>query len=560
MNNTHPWLAAYPLQVSANISKNEYSTLIDMFNTSIDLYADDPAMESFGVKQSFRELGITAKSIAAWLQLQGLQKGDRVAIMSPNVMAYPSILFGILLAGGVVVNVNPLYTPTELEYQVNDASARFIFVFENFANTVEKAWSNMSVEQAIIVRPGDLLGLKGTIINIVSKYVKRSVPTVKIPNSVSFATVVKSKVAFTPVIVTEDDIAFLQYTGGTTGVSKGATLLHKNVAANISQAWEWLRHHVESKGPHVMVTALPLYHIFGLTACCLLLVKIGGCCLLIANPKDIKGFIATLKKSNFTLFSGVNTLYAALVNHPDIKSVNFSNLVLSVSGGMSTHNVVAQHWKELTSCPILEGYGLSETSPILTLNRPDLEEFTGGIGYPLSSTVVTLRTEDGKDVPQGEPGELLAKGPQVMAGYWQRPDETAQVMTADGFFRTGDIAVMESDGMFRIVDRLKDMIIVSGFNVYPNEVEEVLSQHPKVKEVAVIGVPYKNSGETPLAYIVCRDSSLTEDDLRNFAHKKLTHYKVPRFYEFRDDLPKTNVGKILRRTLKEDYLKNKHIS
>jgi long-chain acyl-CoA synthetase len=555
-NSQLPWLTSYPSSVPYELSNNEYSTLVDMFNKSIENYSDNPAMESFSVKQSFGELGIAARLVAAWLQSQRLKKGDRVAIMSPNVMAYPAILFGTLLAGGVVVNVNPLYTPTELEHQLNDAGARFLFVFENFANTVETALLKLSVEQVIIVKPGDLLGIKGSIINFVSKYVQRNVPKFKINNAVTFATVIKSGFKFTPVEVSPDDIAFLQYTGGTTGVAKGAVLLHRNVSANICQTWAWLKYHVESRGPHVMVTALPLYHIFGLTACCLLLVKIGGCCLLIANPRDIKGFIKTLKTSRFTLFSGVNTLYAALVDHPDIKSVDFSNLIFSVSGGMATQQVVAQRWKALTGQAIVEGFGLSETSPIITINRPDIAEFTGGIGYPLPSTVIEIRTLEGDTVSQGSRGELVARGPQVMPGYWNRPEETAQVMTADGFFRTGDIAVMESDGMFKIVDRLKDMIIVSGFNVYPNEVEEVLSQHPKVKEVAVIGVPYKHSGETPLAFIVPRDSTLTKDELRDFAHNQLTHYKVPKLYEFRDSLPKTNVGKILRRTLKEEYLKN----
>ena len=551
-----PWLFSYPEDVRADIQPDAYSTLIDMFNDSVAAYADRPAMQSFGVRQSYRELGDAATQIAAWLQARGLVKGDRVAIMSPNVLAYPAILFGALLAGGTVVNINPLYTHSELEHQANDAGPRFLFVFENFAHTVASAWTNMRIEQAIIVRPGDLMGVKGLLVNAVSRYLKRQVAPYDIPEAIDLTRVLREGATktFAPVDVGRDDIAFLQYTGGTTGVAKGAVLLHRNVAANIAQTWAWQRHHIEPRGPHTMVTALPLYHIFGLTACCLLLVKIGGCCLLIANPRDLKGLIATMRKTRFTLFSGVNTLYAALVDHPDIGKVDFSALVHSVSGGMSTQKVVAQRWKALTGQPIVEGYGLSETSPILTVNRPDIAEFTGGIGYPLPSTIVSLRTSENTAAAFGERGELVVKGPQVMPGYWRRPDETAKVMTSDGYFRTGDIAIMEPDGLFRIVDRLKDMILVSGFNVYPNEVEEALSQHPKVREVAVIGVPYAHSGEAPVAFIVPRDPSLTARELKDFAHELLTNYKMPRFYEFRDALPKTNVGKILRRALKEEFL------
>ena len=552
---SRPWLASYPPAVQADLEENDYSTLVDMFNASVAAYADRPAMQSFGVRQSFRELGVAATRIAAWLQAQGLVKGDRVAIMSPNVLAYPAILFGALLAGGVVVNVNPLYTHGELEHQVNDAAPRFIFVFENFAHTVQAAWPNMRLEKAIVVRPGDLLGAKGFLVNFASRYVRRQVPAYKIPGAIDLKQVLRAGAAirFSPVDVGRDDIAFLQYTGGTTGVAKGAVLLHRNVAANIAQSWAWLRYHIEPKGPHTMVTALPLYHIFGLTACCLLLIKIGGCSLLIANPRDLDGLVVTLRKNRFTLFSGVNTLYAALIDHRDIDKVDFSALVHSVSGGMSTQQVVAHRWKALTGQPIVEGYGLSETSPILTVNRPDIPEFTGGIGYPMPSTLISLRTPEGGVVAVGERGELLAKGPQVMPGYWRRPDETAKVMTADGYFRTGDIAIMEPDGLFRIVDRLKDMILVSGFNVYPNEVEEALSRHPKVREVAVIGVPFAHSGEAPVAFIVPRDASLTARELKIFAHELLTNYKTPRFYEFRDALPKSNVGKILRRALREEF-------
>lgn len=553
---SRPWLASYPKGVPADINEAEHSTLVDMFRRSVANYAERNALESFGSKITYAELGRAADAVAAWLQSRGLKKGDRVAIMSPNVLAYPAIMFGALIAGGAVVNVNPLYTPSELEHQINDSRARFLFVFENFAHTAQAAWPAMKIERAIIVRPGDLMGFKGLLVNFVARFVKRMIPAYSLPGAVPFAQVLQggAEERFTPVAVSRDDVAFLQYTGGTTGIAKGAVLLHRNVTANVEQAWAWLGHYLEPRGPHVMVTALPLYHIFGLTACCLLLIRTGGCCLLIANPRDLNGFVATLRKSRFTIFSGVNTLYAALVDHSKIGDVDFSKLAFSISGGMSTHDVVAHKWKELTGKAIIEGYGLSETSPIVTINRPDLDEFTGAIGYPVPSTLVSLRSPEGEPAPFGERGELVVKGPQVMAGYWRRPDETAKTMTEDGYFRTGDIAVMLPDGLLKIVDRLKDMILVSGFNVYPNEVEAVLIQHPNVKEVAVVGVPNEHSGEAPMAFVVAREPGLTRQELREFAHERLTGYKIPRYFEFRESLPKTNVGKILRRALRDEAL------
>jgi long-chain acyl-CoA synthetase len=550
-----PWLASYPDSVPADIDPAACPTLVAMFRESVAAFADRPALESFGAQLNFADLAQAADHVAAWLQAQGLQKGDRVAIMSPNVLAYPAIIFGTLIAGGVVVNVNPLYTPGELEHQLNDADARFLFVYENFAQTAERAWPQMKVERAVIVSAGDLMGLKGLIVNFVARHVKKMVPPYAIPGAVPFSRVIKDGAAspLTPTPVGPDDIAFLQYTGGTTGVAKSAVLLHRNVSANIEQAWAWLKWYIEPTAPHVMVTALPLYHIFALTACCLLQIRTGGCSLLIANPRDIKGLVATMKKRRFTLFSGVNTLYAALADYKGIRDVDFSHLVMSISGGMATQQVVAQAWKAVTGSSIIEGYGLSETSPIVTINRPDIKEFSGGIGYPQPSTEISIRDSQDAIVPLGERGELCVRGPQVMAGYWRRPDETAKVMTSDGYFKSGDIAIMDPDGMLRIVDRSKDMILVSGFNVYPNEVEAALIEHPKVKEVAVIGVPYVHSGEAPMAFIVPRDPSLTAEELRRFAHERLTGYKTPRFYEFRDSLPKTNVGKILRRALKEEY-------
>ena len=551
-----PWLASYPPHAPAEIDAASYSTLTDMFRTSAAAYAARTAMESFGVKLTYAELEAAAEAVASWLQSRHLAKGERVAIMAPNVMAYPVVLFGVLLAGGVVVNVNPLYTPSELEHQIDDSGARFVFVLENFAHTVQAVWPHMTLEAAVIVKPGDLLGLKGAVVNVVSKWIKRAVKPFSLPGCIAFSSVLElgGRRPFEPVEVGRDDIAFLQYTGGTTGVAKGAVLLHRNVAANVAQSAAWLKPLVETNEPQTMVTALPLYHIFGLTACCMMLIRIGGCCLLIANPRDIAGFVKTLSASRFTMFSGVNTLYAALADFEAFARVDFSSLVFCISGGMATQDAVARKWKAITGKPIIEGYGLSETSPIVTTNRPDLDEFSGSIGYPIPSTLVSIRFADGKLAPLGERGELCVKGPQVMAGYWNKPEETALVTTADGFFRTGDVAVMTLDGQLKIVDRLKEMILVSGFNVYPNEVENVLAHHPKVKEVAVVGVSDEHSGEAPMAFIVARDDSVTREELREFAHESLTSYKVPKYIEFRDSLPKSNVGKILRRVLKEEVL------
>jgi long-chain acyl-CoA synthetase len=549
-----PWLANYPPGVPADIDEAGYSTLNAMFRESVALHPHRIALESFGSVLTYAELGAAAEAVASWLQSQQLEKGERVGIMAPNVMAYPAILFGILLAGGVVVNINPLYTPTELEHQVDDSGARILFVLENFAHTVAAAWPQLTLDRAVVIAPGDLLGVRGLAVNAVSRWIKRAVRPFRLPGYIRFGRVLREgrRRRFEPVDVTRDDIAFLQYTGGTTGVAKGAVLLHRNVAANAAQSNAWLTNDLEE--PPIMVTALPLYHIFGLTACLISTIKMGGACLLIANPRDIGGFIKTLHASRFTMMSGVNTLYAALADHPQIGSVDFSSLRICVSGGMATQDVVAAKWKTVTGRPIIEGYGLSETSPIVTCNRTDLAEFSGTIGYPVPSTDVSIRGEDGSPVPLGERGELCVKGPQVMAGYWMRPDETEKVTTPDGFFRSGDIAVMLPDGQVKIVDRLKEMILVSGFNVYPNEVENVLAQHPLVQEVAVVGVPDRHSGEAVMAFIVPRAPSLTREELRTFAHESLTSYKTPRIYEFRESLPKSNVGKILRRVLREEVL------
>lgn len=551
-----PWVASYPACVPAEIDATSYSTLTDMFRQSVADYSERTAFESFGATLTFAEFGRAAYAVASWLQSQGVEKGDRVAIMSPNVMAYPPIIFGVLLAGAVVVNVNPLYTPSELEFQLADAGARFVFVLENFAHTVAAAWPSLTLEKAVVVAPGDLLGFKGALVNFVSRHVKRAVRPYRLPSSVTFSDVLRAgaRSAFRPVEIAPDDLAFLQYTGGTTGVAKGAMLLHRNVAANVAQSTAWLVPFLPKDRPQVMVTALPLYHIFGLTACCLVLLRIGGSCLLIANPRDIGGFVKTLRKSRFTMISGVNTLYAALADHPGFRRVDFSDLVFCIAGGMATQDVVARKWKAITGQPIIEGYGLSETSPVVSCNRPDLPAFSGTIGYPYPSTEVSIRSPEGEAVPLGERGELCVKGPQVMAGYWNRPEETAAAMTPDGFLRTGDVAIMLPDGQLKIVDRLKEMILVSGFNVYPNEVENVLVQHPKVKEAAVVGLPDPHSGEAPFAFIVPRDDSVTGAELHDFCRETLTHYKAPRHFEFRDSLPKSAVGKVLRRVLKEEFM------
>ena len=549
-----PWLKHYPDNVATDIDVARLPTLNALLEESFRVYADRPAFISFGKTLTYREIEAKAHAVGGWLQAQGFQKGARVAVMMPNVMAYPASLFGILLGGFTVVNVNPLYTPRELVHQLNDSGAEAIIVLENFAHVVAEALPQTRVRKVVVAKAGDLLGLKGAIVSFVAKYVKKVVPAYTLPQSVAFSEVIAvgAKAGLRSVAVTLDDVAFLQYTGGTTGVAKGATLTHRNVSANVEQADAWLSWALKKEPNNVMVTALPLYHIFALTCCCMFMMKIGSCCLLIANPRDIPGFIKILKTTRFTLMSGVNTLYNALANHPDIRSVDFSNLRFSVAGGMATQMAVAQKWKTLTGCSIVEGYGLSETSPVASINRPDLAEFTGAIGYPMPGTEFDLRDENGKSVAAGEPGEICIRGPQVMKGYWNRPDETAKVMTSDGYFRSGDVGVALDNGMFRIVDRLKDMILVSGFNVYPNEVEDVLASHPGVLEVAVIGVPDENSGEAVAAYIVPRDPGLDAESVRAYARENLTPYKVPKQIHFRDALPKTPVGKVLRRMLRDE--------
>lgn len=552
-----PWLKHYPQGVPHDIDDSQITTLLDIYDQAIRDYADRPALESFGVRLTYGEIDQQVRKIASALQYMGLKKGDRVAIMMPNVMVYAPLIFGILKAGGVVVNVNPLYTARELKHQILDSGARVIFVLENFAHTLAECVHDLpNLECGVVVRPGDLLGFKGKIVNFVSRYVKRAVKAYSLNGTIRFHKFLKWDTgSVAPVETSRDDVAFLQYTGGTTGVSKGATLLHRNIAANVIQCETWLKPSYDPSVNHVMYTALPLYHILALTGCCLFMFRLGAMQVLIANPRDIPGFIKTLQTTPPTMMVLVNTLYNVLEQAEGFDKVDLSKLSLCISGGMATQAAVAKRWKDKTGRPIVEGYGLSETSPVVCANRPDIAEFTGSIGYPVPSTFVSIRTPDGSEAAQGEAGELCVKGPQVMTGYWQRPDETANVTTPDGYFRTGDVAVMQDDFTIKIVDRMKDMIAVSGLKVFPNEVEDVLASHPKVMEAAVIGLPDEHSGECVVAYIVKRDADLGAEELRAFARENLAGYKTPKHIEFRETLPKTNVGKILRRELRDEAMK-----
>ncbi|TFV74546.1 long-chain fatty acid--CoA ligase [Bradyrhizobium frederickii] len=551
------WLKQYPPGVPADIEPTQYASLVDLLEESFTKFADRKAFICMDKSISYRDLDQMSVALAAYLQGRGLQRGARVAIMMPNVLQYPVATAAVLRAGFAVVNVNPLYTPRELEHQLKDSGAEAIIVLENFAHTVEQVIARTAVKHVIVASMGDLLGFKGVIVNLVVRRVKKMVPAWSLPGSVSFNDALSAGrgMTFNKPKLSPGDVAFLQYTGGTTGVSKGATLLHRNIVANVLQNDAWLQPALAAP-PHVdqlmIVCALPLYHIFALTACYLLAVRAGGCNLLIPNPRDIGGFIKELQKYQVNTFPAVNTLYNGLMHHPDFKKIDFSKLKISNGGGMAVQRPVAEQWKNITGCSIAEGYGLSETSPVLTCNPPTTAEFTGSIGIPVPSTYISIRDDDGNEVPLGQAGEICAKGPQVMSGYWNRPEETAKVMTADGYFRTGDIGVMDEKGYIKIVDRKKDMILVSGFNVYPNEVEEVIASHPGVLECAVIGIPDSKSGEAVKAFVVKKDPNLTADAIITFCHEQLTGYKVPKHIEFRTDLPKTNVGKILRRQLRDE--------
>ncbi len=547
------WLKSYPPGVPAEIDYSDYASVGDLFEKCVKEFADRPAFHCMGKTISFAELDEQSAAFGAWIQSKGLAKGARVAIMMPNVLQYPVCLYGTLRAGCTVVNVNPLYTPRELEHQLKDSGAEVIVVLENFASVLQEVLARTSIKHVVIASLGDRLGLKGAIVNFVVRDVKKMVPVFDLPSAVRFNSMLSdgAGMSLKPVPTTHEDIAFLQYTGGTTGVSKGAMLLHRNILANIAQSAAWLIPGLKGEVP-VIITALPLYHIFSLTVNCLLMMKVGGMNVLITNPRDIPGFVKELGKHRYNVITGVNTLFNALLNNAEFKQLDFSAVRVCVGGGMAVQKAVADKWKLVTGKVMLEGYGLTETSPSATMNPLTLTEYSGSIGLPLPSTEVVIRDDDKKDVAQGEPGEICIKGPQVMKGYWQRDDETAKVLGSDGFLYTGDVGVMDEKGFVRIVDRKKDMILVSGFNVYPNEIEQVVAMHPGVLEVAAIGVPDEHSGEVPKLFIVKKDPALTEAAVLAFCKEQLTGYKRPRHVEFRTELPKTNIGKILRRALRDE--------
>ena len=548
------WLKAYPDEVGERIDVGNGSTLLDLFDRTFSKYGALPAFTNMGRTITFAELDRYSQQFAAYLTTQlNLKKGDRVAIMMPNLLQYPVCLYAILRAGLVVVNVNPLYTPRELEHQLRDSGAKAIVILANFAHTLQQALAKVSVEHIIVTKIGDMLPpLKGAIVNFVVKHVKKMVPPFQLRGHLSFNNVLTAgnPANLQRPRIKGEDIAFLQYTGGTTGVSKGAVLLHSNVVANIMQAKEWIKSSIE-EGKETIVTPLPLYHIFSLTANCFIFGSTGGHNYLITNPKDIPNFIKEIKDLKFNAITGVNTLFNALLNHPDFNKIDFSELKLSLGGGMAVQRSVAEKWKQVTGCTLIEAYGLTETSPAAVINPLNLKQFNGCIGLPISNTDISIRDDDGKELPAGTAGELWIKGPQVMQGYWQRPDETSQVIV-DGWLRTGDIATILDDGYVKIVDRKKDMILVSGFNVYPNEIEDTVAQHPGVLEVAAVGMPDEKSGEAVKLFVVKRHTYLTADEIIDFCRKSLTGYKVPKVVEFRDELPKTNVGKILRRELRDE--------
>jgi long-chain acyl-CoA synthetase len=547
------WLKSYPPGVPADIDPSEYASLVEVFDKGVQRYADRPGFHSMGRTITYADLERLSRNFGAWLQAKGLAKGARVAIMLPNCLQYPVAMFGTLRAGCTVVNVNPLYTARELEHQLHDSGAEAIVILENFAAVLQQVRPRTSLKHVVITSLGEMLGLKGVLVNLVVRKLKKMVPAYELPEAIGFKAALAAgagKALSTPVLG-HDDIAFLQYTGGTTGVSKGAMLLHRNVIAALLQYRAWLGPAIGAERP-VIITALPLYHIFSLTVNCLVMMFVGGENVLITNPRDIAGFVKELAKHKYSMITGVNTLFNALLNHPDFARLDFSHLRLALGGGMAVQKAVAERWKQVTGTVLIEGYGLTETAPSATANPLNLTEYTGTIGVPMSSTEVELRDDANRAVPVGQPGEICIRGPQVMKGYWQRPDETAKVLGQDGFLHTGDVGVMDEKGFIRIVDRKKDMILVSGFNVYPNEIEQVVAAHPGVLECAAIGVPDEHSGEVPKVFVVRKDPQLTEQDVLEHCRKELTGYKRPKYVEFRSELPKTNVGKILRRALREE--------
>ncbi len=548
------WLNSYEQGVNAEIDITQYSSISDVFRQSVEKFAHQPAFQNMGKTLTYAEVGKLAQDFASYLQnVLKLPRGERVAIMLPNLLQYPIALFGILQAGLVAVNTNPLYTPRELEHQLKDSGATTIIVLENFANTLELVLPRTQIKHVIVASVGEMFGFfKGTLMNFVLRKIKKMVPEYRISGAIPFQTTLKEGAAhtFRPVTLTREDTALLQYTGGTTGVAKGAILSHGNICANMLQAKEWIKNQLR-EGKETVIAALPLYHIFALTVNLMIFTNAGSKIILITNPRDMKGFIGELKKERISVFIGVNTLFNGMVNQPDFATVDFSNLRLTLGGGMATQKAVAEKWKKITGTPIVEAYGLTEASPGVCCNPLNIEAYSGGIGLPVPSTEVELRDADGKEVGIGQPGELWVRGPQVMKGYWNRPEETAKTIDARGFLETGDIAVMDEKGWLKLVDRKKDLIVVSGFNVYPNEIEEVVSHNDKVMEVACIGVPNEKTGEALKVFVVKKDPSLTKEELIEFCRTELTAYKVPKDIEFRDELPKSNVGKILRRELRE---------
>ncbi|BCH24476.1 long-chain-fatty-acid--CoA ligase [Mesorhizobium sp. L-8-10] len=555
------WLKHYPAGVPAEVNFDYYPSVAALFEESFARFKDDKAYICMDKSVTYGDIDLMSRDLAAYLQGLGLKKGDRVALMMPNLLQYPVAIAAVLRAGFIAVNVNPLYTPRELEHQLRDSGALAIIILENFAATLQQVIRNTSIKHVVVSSVGDLLGFaKGTVTNFVVRRVKKAVPAWSLPGSVSLKAALatgRHKPLDAPDLQ-PDDVAVLQYTGGTTGVAKGATLLHRTIIANLLASEAWMQPGIKRKptsGQLTFICALPLYHVFAFISCGLLAMRAGGVNILIPNPRDIPGMVKEMAKYRFHLIPGVNTLFNALASNPDFARLDFSQLRIANGGAMAVQEAVARKWLEVTGCPIVEGYGLSETSAGIACNPTDNDAFTGTIGLPLPNVEIRLLDDDGNDVPHGAPGEISIKGPQVMAGYWQRPDETAKVMTPDGFFKSGDVGIMDDRGYVKIVDRKKDMILVSGFNVYPNEIEDVVASHPGVQECAVVGVPDKNSGEAVMVFVVKRDPTLTKEVLQEYCAKNLTGYKKPKHIEFRTDLPRTNVGKILRRELRDEVMK-----
>ena len=547
-----PWLNSYPTGVPANIDLSAFHSIVDVLEQSCAKYKDRMAYHNMGTELSYGELDYLTRNFAASLQNMGLQQGDRIALMMPNILQYPVALFGALRAGLIIVNTNPMYTARELRHQLVDSGAKAIVVVENFASVLESVRDEVPLEHIITTGVGDLLDFpKSFIVNFVLRHVKKTIPTWSLPGSIKFQDVLDKgkKLPLKPVNIAFEDVAFLQYTGGTTGVAKGAMLTHRNIVANLLQARAWLSQMDDLQ--EIIITALPLYHIFALTANCLTFIYLGGSNVLVTDPRDMPGFVKELGRHPFTAITGINTLFNALLNTEGFADLDFSTVKMALGGGMAVQKAVADQWKQVTGVTLIEAYGLTETSPAACINPVNMEEYNGYIGLPISSTEGAILGDDGEFLPVGETGELCIRGPQVMKGYWQRTEATEEVLRADGWLQTGDIAVMTEDGYFKIVDRKKDMILVSGFNVYPNEIEDVVALMPQVLEVAAIGVPDEKSGEAVSLFVVKKDPSLTTDEIKKFCKENLTGYKRPRYIEFMDDLPKSNVGKILRRELRD---------